>query len=133
MKLRYHFILALTTLLTSVSTVSAQLIETEGLSEFSNDVQTTAGFSDLSLGYVIASILAGFMGLLAVTFIILMVLAGFRWMNSGGNDETIKKAQATIKNSLIGLILVLAAWAITYYLFQMLPFSGPSGGILSAD
>ena len=110
------------------SVAAAQLIDSAEISGFSEGVRNEAGFSELSLGSVIATILNGALSLLAVVFIILMILAGFRWMNSGGNDETIKKAQSTIKNSIIGLILVLASWAITYYLFKLLPFSAPSSG-----
>lgn len=132
MKLYHRLSLALGTFMIGASRASAQLVDTTKMSEFTGNVQTSAGFSDTSLGYVIASILAGFMGLLAATFIVLTVVAGFRWMNSGGNEETIKKSQETIKNSLIGLILVLAAWAITYYLFKVLPFGAPSGGGIQA-
>ncbi len=123
-----RLMILLVSFITYTKTASAQLIDSDLASNFTDEVQVSSGFSDVSLGYVIATILGGFMGLLGVTFLILMVLAGFRWMNSGGNEETIKKAQETIKNSIIGLILVLAAWAITFFIFKMLPFGATSGG-----
>lgn len=36
----------------------------------------------------------------------------------------LKKAQGSLKNAVIGLIIVLAAYAITYSVFTYLPFAG---------
>jgi ABC-type nickel/cobalt efflux system permease component RcnA len=49
-----------------------------------------------------------------------MVIAGFTWMTSSGNEEKIKKATATIKAATIGLILTLSAWAIWKFIFERL-------------
>ncbi len=56
---------------------------------------------------------------LALIFLILVLFAGFQWMTSGGNEEKIKKAQALLKNAVIGLIIVLVAWSISRYLLTM--------------
>ena len=37
-------------------------------------------------------------------------------MTSGGNEEDIKKAKALMKNAVIGLIIILVSWSLTYYL-----------------
>ena len=42
-----------------------------------------------------------------------MVYAGYTWMTAGGNDEKVLSAKTTIRNSIIGLIIVLSAYAIT--------------------
>ena len=125
-------IMSLFTWITSIAPASAQMIDIETTSGFADEVGQSAGFSDVSLGYVVAMLIRSSLSVLGLIFIILMILAGFRWMNSGGNEETIKKAQQTIKNSLIGLIIVLAAWSITYFVFNILPFSAPgTGGIVT--
>jgi len=59
------------------------------------------------------------LGFLALIFLVLIIFAGFKWMTSGGNEEEVKKAQALMKNAVIGLIIILAAWSITYYLIYM--------------
>lgn len=48
-------------------------------------------------------------GLVAVVFII---LGGFQYIISQGNEETSKKAQKTLTYAVIGLVVVLAAYAI---------------------
>ena len=115
-----------------MNSTAAQIIDTGAMEKFTSDVGVEAGFQQVSLGYVVAMLIRGFLGLVALIFVILIILAGVRWMNSAGNEETIKKAQDTIKNSVIGLIIILAAWAITYFIFKQLPFSGPSGGGMGA-
>ena len=56
------------------------------------------------------------LGFLALIFLVLIIFAGFKWMTSGGNEEEVKKAQSLMKNAVIGLIIILVAWSLTYYL-----------------
>lgn len=51
-----------------------------------------------------------------VMFLILMIYGGFTWMTSGGNQESIKKAQKIVGSAVVGLIIVLSAYAITLYI-----------------
>ena len=59
------------------------------------------------------------LGFLGLIFLLLIIFAGFKWMTSGGNEEEVKKAQALMKNAVIGLIIILAAWSLTYYLITV--------------
>jgi len=56
---------------------------------------------------------------LGIIFLLLILTAGFKWMTSGGNDETIVKAKKLLINSIIGLIIILVAWTITTYLIYV--------------
>lgn len=53
------------------------------------------------------------LSLVGITFLILMVYAGFRWMTARGEEDEIKKSRETIITATIGMIAVLAAYAIT--------------------
>lgn len=111
--------------------VSAQLLSnTNDLTAMTDTVATTARLGDMPLSLLIANIIKVALGFLALIFVVLMVMAGFQWMTSGGNEEQAKKAMGTIKTAVIGLVIVLAAYAITYFIFTYLPFSGgaPQGG-----
>ncbi len=55
------------------------------------------------------------LSLLGVFFLILMIYGGFKWMNARGQEANLTKAKSTIRNAIIGLAIVLAAYAITYY------------------
>ncbi len=73
-----------------------------------------------SLPEVVGVIINAFISLLGIIFVILIVSAGFTWMTSEGNEEKIKKATATIKASVIGLIITLSAWSLWNFIFMRL-------------
>ena len=81
-----------------------------------------------NLASIISLLIQAALGFLGVIFLILTILAGFKWMTSQGNEDEIKKAQGSLKNSIIGLLIVLAAYAITYTVFKYMPFAGGISG-----
>lgn len=66
----------------------------------------------------IGDIIAIFLSLLGVVFLILMIVAGFNWMTAGGDEEKISKARDTIREAIIGLVIVIAAYAISVFVIQ---------------
>ena len=82
-----------------------------------------AGFeAGASIAKTIKAAISGFLGLLAIIFIILMILAGYNWMTAGGEEQKVTKAKDTIQAAIIGLIIIVAAYAITFFVFKYLPF-----------
>lgn len=86
------------------------------------------GLNPFSLGQIIAVVIQAALSLLGIIFLIIIVFAGYRWMTAAGNEESIQKAQDSIKRAIIGLVIVLMAYAITYFVFNQLPFTGGGGG-----
>jgi len=95
-----------------------------GLDESTSQVATGAGLVSMGVGGLVATIIGVILSFLALIFLVLTIMAGFKWMTAGGNDEEVKKAQTSLKNAVIGLVIVLASYAITYFIFNSLPFSG---------
>ena len=56
------------------------------------------------------------LSLLGVVFLILMIYGGFVWMNSRGNEQDVEKAKNIIRNSIVGLLIVVAAYGITVFI-----------------
>ena len=53
-------------------------------------------------------------------FVILLLIGGIQYLTAAGNEESITKAKSLIINSIVGLIVVLASWAIgTWVLGQV--------------
>jgi hypothetical protein len=75
--------------------------------------ETTGAPKDVRL--VTARIIKVFLGLLGIIFLTLIVFAGFRWMNSHGNEEEIKKAKDQLAMAVIGLVIILAAYSIANF------------------
>ena len=107
---------------------SAQFVSTadDSLSQVTTEVATAATLGNVSIGDLVARIIRIILSLLAIIFLVLTIVAGFRWMTAAGNEEAVKKAQGTIKTAIIGLVIVLAAYSITYFVFKALPFTGGS-------
>lgn len=85
-----------------------------------DEIQTAyGGQAPRDIRLTVVEIIKWGLSLLGLIFLILIIFAGFKWMTSGGNEEDIKKAQKLLTNSIIGLIIILAAWSITVYLIRV--------------
>jgi amino acid transporter len=76
---------------------------------------------------ILSMVIRAFLSLLGIIFLVLIIVAGYNWMTAGGNDEKVTKAKSTIARAIIGLIIIVAAYAITYFVFSNLS-SGGGGG-----
>jgi len=68
----------------------------------------------------IAALIKTALGLLGFIFVILTIYAGFLWMTAGGNENNVKKAKGIMTNAVIGLIIVVSAYAVTWFIFANL-------------
>lgn len=91
------------------------------LTEQLGNVNDTAGFTDAdenTLTQTIGSLINVLLGFLGVIFLILIIYAGLLWMTAGGNEDNIKKAKSILLNSVIGLIILLSAYAISQFVIS---------------
>ena len=75
---------------------------------------------DYTIIDTIAIIIKSILSLLGIIFLILTIISGFQWMTAGGNEDTINKAKAKLKNSIIGLAIVLLSFTISTFVFNVL-------------
>ena len=80
--------------------------------------------------YTVVFIIRILLTLLGTLFVCLIVYAGFLWMTAGGSEEKAEKAKKLIYQSVIGLIIIFAAYSITIFAFKIAVnyFLGPIGG-----
>ena len=71
-----------------------------------------------SLPEMVGTIIKGFIGLLGMVLVVLIIYAGFLWMTAQGNEEQVSKAKDILKNAVIGMIIMFAAWAITDFVIN---------------
>jgi len=102
------------------STLSGDIIT--NLNSQSEALGTAAGYSpdtnQNDLASIVATLIKSFLGLLAIIFVILIIKAGFLWMTASGNEEMISQAKKTLSNATIGLVITIAAYSITYFIFD---------------
>lgn len=92
--------------------------------------ETTGGFTtgsafagEIGLGEAdlidsIASIIRVALGFLGIIAVVIILLGGFKWMTSGGNTDKTADAKKLIFAGIIGLIIVLSAYAIAQFVIS---------------
>ncbi len=98
--------------------------------EFKQNIDSNTSQFNSAAGYdegtnllgVAKTVITIILGLLATIFLFLLVYSGFKWMTAAGDADDIKKAKATIRMAIIGLIIILSSYGITYFVFNQLNF-----------
>jgi hypothetical protein len=84
--------------------------------------KTVGGASNLpELAAVIVNVALSLIGIL---FFILMLYAGITWMKAMGNTDEVTKAKEMITQAIIGLVIIMAAYAISNFVFTSLGSGG---------
>lgn len=88
-----------------------------GFNDFSN-TNIALGSRDLrqTIGGVV-NIILGFLGILTT---LIILLGGFKWMTSQGNTEKVDEAKKLIGAGVVGLVIVLTAYAVSRFLLSEL-------------
>ncbi len=109
--------LALAATIALPSIASAALTENDlGINAINNSIQLSSGDVRQTTAKIITAAL-GFLGIIAV---VIVLLGGFKYMISGGNEEKTTEAKNLIVSGIIGLAIILSAWAITTFVISRL-------------
>lgn len=74
--------------------------------------------TNVELTDVIANIIKFVLSFLGIVFLILVIYGGFLRMFAGGDSAKIEKSMKIIKDASIGLLIIFAAYTITYFVFS---------------
>lgn len=77
---------------------------------------------------IIGDVIGAGLSLISVLFFALMLYAGIKWMIARGNEEDAKKALDTMIAAVIGLIIIMASYALTQFVFKGVKGDGTGGG-----
>jgi hypothetical protein len=111
----------------SLPVYATKLIDGEVIKKVDSNVgefQKGSGFSTApagGLGPIAETIIKGFLSLLAIIFLIMIIIAGYGWMMAGGEEAKVEKSIDTIKRAVIGLIIIVCSYLITYFVFNNIP------------
>ncbi len=64
---------------------------------------------------IAAGIIKVVLGLIATILVVYFIYGGFLIMTAAGNSDQVDKGKDTIKNGVIGLLIVLSAYSITSF------------------
>ena len=99
--------------------------DTFGLTQFNEGVGGSLGNQDLRK--TVGSIINVALSLLGVVAVVIILLGGFKWMTSSGNEEKATEARKLIFAGIIGLAIILSAWAIALFVLKSLSTATGSG------
>jgi len=69
---------------------------------------------------IIGTIIGAILAFVGVLFLILMIYGGIVWMLARGNEQEITKAKNTINAAIFGIVIVIASYALTSFIFGVL-------------
>jgi len=72
------------------------------------------------LPIIIGSIISTLLSLVGILLLLYMLYAGFLWMTAGGDKAKVEKATTTIRNTIIGLLIIVLAYALTDYVLTQI-------------
>ena len=90
----------------------------EGLTNTASRAGLVTDPASQSLPVIIGRFIYGALSLTGVIFVILMVYAGFLWMQARGKTEDIEKARKIIETAIIGIVITALAFAITNFVLN---------------
>lgn len=67
---------------------------------------------------IVAKIINFALGFLGVIAVALILFGGFKWMTAAGNEEKVTEAKKLLGAGIIGLVIILAAWAIASFIIN---------------
>jgi heme/copper-type cytochrome/quinol oxidase subunit 2 len=116
--------LFVSTLLSLILIVSALPVfaQIEGLENFGKAADYVADTSATPKdpAEIVGGLISTVLSVLGIIAVVLIIYAGFIWMTAAGNTEKIDKAKKILGNAVIGLIIILMAYSITYFVTRSL-------------
>ena len=100
-----------------------------------DDVADTSGYSKTEGNLVVAAgtVVNVALSLVGFIFFGMILYGGIRWMISRGNDELKQKAKDAIINAVIGLVIVVSAYAISTFVLDKIMTNYYTEGVVTVD
>ena len=89
--------------------------------DLSTQIAQKSGFgaaNATTLSETVGKIIRVGLGLLGTIFLVLTSYAGYLWMTAAGNDETVAKATGILKMVVIGLVIILVSYSLSYFVLD---------------
>lgn len=72
-----------------------------------------------SIDYSAGRIIQILLSLVGVVFMIFLFYGGILWMTAGGTEKRIDRAKKIMSESIVGLLIVLLAYAVSYFVISI--------------
>ena len=104
--------------------ISFAYADSYGLSETAGSANLTTAAGGGDVPTIIGNVIGTALSLISVLFFILMLYGGLLWMTARGKTEQTTKALDTIIAAIIGIVIILGAYALTQFVFSSVKGDG---------
>lgn len=108
---------------TAVGSITSGLTSAAGGAGYGSTAVTAE-----QLPVIVGSIINILLQLVGVLLLVYLIYAGFLWMTAGGDKTKVEKATLTIRNAIIGLVIIILAYSIAGYVVSELSTVASGGG-----
>ena len=125
---RYFKIISITVILSCFVLLALNQTIAANLQNISEPVKEVAekatlikkGGTAKSLEEIVGAVITTVLGVFGVIYFIFIIVAGIWWQSARGEREKVEKAKELLKESTIGLAIILGAYALTYFIVNAL-------------
>ena len=69
---------------------------------------------------LVQTVINVFLSIIGVLLLVYILYAGYNWMTAQGEEEKVTKAKETIQRAIVGVIIIIAAYAISMFVMSRL-------------
>ena len=99
----------------AISAIALPMVSMAAGVDLGLNYATAIGLGTQDVRTTVSNVIKAFMGLLGIVAVIIILLGGFKWMTAGGNEEKVAEAKKLIISGIIGLVIILSAYAIAQF------------------
>lgn len=89
-------------------------------------VNATSSGGPTDLPTFIGKLINVLLSVLGIILVVYVVYAGYLWMTASGEKEKVEKAKKMLGQAIIGIVLIIAAWAISDFVITRLIIAATS-------
>lgn len=109
--LRFPRVVAAALLVLALPSIATAAVTPFSIENYGGQV----GLGTADLKSAVISAIAWVLGIASLVSVVMVILGGFLWLTSAGNEEKLEKAKKTISSAVVGLVLVIISWAIVIF------------------
>lgn len=87
---------------------------------YESNVQLALGLGNEDPRQVVANLVNVGLGFIGIIAVMIIVMAGFKLMTTGGNEDALSEAKKMMSSGVIGLVIVLASFGIAQFVVNNL-------------
>ena len=84
------------------------------------NIQATLGLGNEDPRNIIANVVNVVLGFVGIVAVMIIVMSGFKFMTTGGNEDVVVEARKMLASGVIGLIIVISSFGVAQFVVNNL-------------